>query len=248
MRFGGRPFNFRSVLFPSTLIALLLALGFALLFVQRLRRWAIVCIGSGTILYFVLGSGWTANWLLGRLEFYHPAAQIGSTNASATAIVVLTGYAEVDPRLPITGQLNRASAVRILEAARLFAERPLPVHVTGYHQVPELMAVALRSVAGPRLTVEVEANSESTHASAVNLKQRLAANPFFLVTSAGHMPRSVGVFKSLGMHPIPAPTDYLTERNWTNANILPESQYLEMSDLAIHEYAAIAWYRLRGWL
>lgn len=243
---AGRLISAIVLLTPSTLIALLLAAGTVLLITQRFRRWALACAGSGTLLYLVLGSGWTASWLLGQLEFRHPAAQTKPATSPATAIVVLTGYAQTKTGVPITGQLNRASAVRILEAARLFTQRPLPVHISGYHEVPHLLDLALRSVAAPGITVQVDAQARSTYESAVNLQPQLQARPFYLVTSAGHMPRSVAAFESLGMRPIAAPTDFLAQRDWYRASVLPEGQYLEMSDLAIHEYAGMLWYRFRG--
>lgn len=193
-----------------------------------------------------MGSGWSASWLLGRLEFQHPAAQMETSNASATAIVILTGYAQTKSGVPITGQLNRASAVRVFEAARLLAERPLPVHISGHDDVPHLLELALRSVSTSNITVELDTQARSTYESAANLKSQLQTRPFYLVTSAGHMPRSIAVFQSLDMRPIPAPTDFFTPRAWYRADILPEAQYLEMSDLAVHEYLGMLWYWIRG--
>ena len=231
---------------PSTLIALLLVVGTALLIAKRFRRLAVVCVTAATLLYVVLGSGWTASWLLGRLEFRHPAEQMAPLTNRATAIVVLTGYAHADPAVPITAQLNRASAVRILEAARLVARHPVPVYISGYQEVPHLLAQALQSVAVSNINVQVDAQAHSTYESAVNLRSKLQARHFYLVTSAGHMPRSIAIFESFGMRPIPAPTDFLAQRDWFQANILPEGRYLEMSDLAVHEHLGMLWYRLRG--
>lgn len=233
---------------PSTLIALLLVAGTALLIAQRCRRFAVVCVTGATLLYVVLGSGWTASWLLGNLEFRHSAEPLAPLTNRATAIVVLTGYAHADPAVPITAQLNRASAVRILEAARLIAQHPVPVYISGYQEVPHLLAQALQSVAASHIDVQVDAQAHSTYESAANLTSKLQTRHFYLVTSAGHMPRSIAVFESLGMRPIPAPTDFLAQRDWFRADILPEGRYLEMSDLAFHEYLGMLWYRFRGHL
>jgi uncharacterized SAM-binding protein YcdF (DUF218 family) len=71
---------------------------------------------------------------------------------------------------------------------------------------------------------------------------------FLLVTSAGHIPRAMGVFRKLGMNPRAAPTYYLTRRNWLAVQYLPSPLHLQYSDLAVSEYAALFWYRLNGWL
>ena len=70
--------------------------------------------------------------------------------------------------------------------------------------------------------------------------------PFILVTSAGHMPRSMHVFKKAGLNPIPAPTHYLTRKNNLAISYLPSPLHLRYSDLAIHEYAAILWYHVKN--
>ncbi len=61
----------------------------------------------------------------------------------------------------------------------------------------------------------------------------LAGRPFFLVTSAGHLPRTMAAFAKLGMTPIPAPTDYRLSRNVRRASILPSPMHLYGSDLAV---------------
>lgn len=230
---------------PSLFSPLLVVFGTALLATRRLARLGLFAIVAGTLLFFLLGSGWTATWLLGRLEYRHAPTQDEAT-AQARAMVVLAGFARADDGVPITGQLNRASAVRLLEATRLLAKHSLPTYVSGHGDVPELMAAALRSVAGSVAMITIDRKARSTYESALNLKAELGQQPFFLVTSAGHMPRALAVFQATGMQPLPAPTDYLSQRNWYQASWLPSGSYLAMSDLAIHEYVGMVWYRMRG--
>jgi len=68
----------------------------------------------------------------------------------------------------------------------------------------------------------------------------------FLVTSAGHMRRAVGVFSKKGVVPIPAPTDYMLPRKARHASWTTNAVHLQASDIAVHEYLGIAWYRLTG--
>jgi uncharacterized SAM-binding protein YcdF (DUF218 family) len=70
-----------------------------------------------------------------------------------------------------------------------------------------------------------------------------SAEEEYLGTSAGHMPRSVSIFRNFGMHPVPAPTDFMTRRNFLATGYLPSPQYLRLSDLAVHECVGILWYR-----
>jgi uncharacterized SAM-binding protein YcdF (DUF218 family) len=64
------------------------------------------------------------------------------------------------------------------------------------------------------------------------------------VTSAGHMRRAIGVFRKNGMNPIPAPTDYQLPGNARYASWTTSPIHLAASDLAVHEYIGLAWYRL----
>jgi uncharacterized SAM-binding protein YcdF (DUF218 family) len=68
-----------------------------------------------------------------------------------------------------------------------------------------------------------------------------------LVTSALHMPRSVGVFRKLGWTVIPWPVNYLTgaEPEWANEDVPIERLYFMSRTL--HELCGLLYYRARGW-
>ena len=77
-----------------------------------------------------------------------------------------------------------------------------------------------------------------------------------LVTSAIHMPRSLGVFRRScpAVEYIPAPTDFRATQQlpvpWYRSAVLllptPHS-LVDFSD-AMHEYIGMLYYRLRGWI
>lgn len=232
------------ILQPSGLVALLLIAGAVLFFLLRCRRAAAIAIAAAGLVYLVFAHGLVAFWLMSPLEHATAPAQNDSTSASPDFLVVLTGYALADTRRPITGQVNSASGFRLLEAARLFARRPAPVIISGNGEVPALMRDLLVQLGVPNRQIVIEAESSNTYESAVHLRDRLAGKQFYLVTSAGHMPRSLGVFRKQGLTAIPAPTDYLAARSWRDIDIVPSARYLAISDLAMHEYLGLLWYRL----
>ena len=59
----------------------------------------------------------------------------------------------------------------------------------------------------------LESESNDTINEARLIKSIVGNDTFILVTSASHMPRSMGMFKKLGMQPIPAPTGYSIVRS-----------------------------------
>jgi uncharacterized SAM-binding protein YcdF (DUF218 family) len=100
----------------------------------------------------------------------------------------------------------------------------------------------------PSPAIVLEETSRSTAESAVNVGMLLREHddPFFLVTSAGHMPRSLAVFRKQGLEPIPVPIDHQLPKDWRKANLAPRPAALVVSDLAVHERLGLLWYRIRG--
>jgi uncharacterized SAM-binding protein YcdF (DUF218 family) len=232
------------VLMPSGLITLLVILAGALYFLFKRRRLAGYAIAFAAMGYLLLGSGLVAFWLMGHLEYEYPPGQDVQGSAVPDTMVVLTGYARADDRIPITGHVNSSSGFRLLEAARIFARtRRMTVIISGNDEVPVIMGNLLVELGVPRANIVTEQESNNTYESAVHLRERLAGKRFYLVTSAGHMPRAMRVFLKQGLQPNPAPTDYLSSASLRDSNVVPSGQHLAISDLAIHEYLGLLWYR-----
>ena len=80
-----------------------------------------------------------------------------------------------------------------------------------------------------------------------------------LVTSAIHMPRSVGVFEKQGCPVIPSPADFtVTNAAWENLwhsdwqevliNLVPSYSNLSLTTKTLKEYIGWVTYHLKGWL
>ena len=121
------------------------------------------------------------------------------------------------------------------------------------------MAELLEMIGIPKEAILLETQSGNTREHARNLHSLFQEKKFqrvLLVTSAMHMPRSMGVFRQLcpGIEFIPAPTDFrVTERipaPWYRqlTNLIPTPSNLALFSELMHEYLGLAYYRLRGWL
>lgn len=90
-----------------------------------------------------------------------------------------------------------------------------------------------------------EGQSRNTRENAVlsrALAQPRPGEVWLLVTSASHMPRSVGVFRAVGWPVLAYPVDYQTSvhaREYGNG--------LAALSLALHEWLGLAYYSWRGW-
>jgi uncharacterized SAM-binding protein YcdF (DUF218 family) len=188
---------------PSSAITICVMVSVALAFVRPARLWAILSGALALSVYLVFGTGPISFVLLGALEFqFPPGGQ--AERKEANTIVVLSGYAESDPDRPLSSQVNSTSAFRILEALGLLNDQPnSTVVISGKGEVASIMRDVFLSSGVPSERVIVDSVSSSTYESAKNLSSRLGQAPFLLVTSAGHMPRSMRVFRKAGAHPIP---------------------------------------------
>ena len=97
--------------------------------------------------------------------------------------------------------------------------------------------------------VVYERRSRNTWENATFTRDMLGpdvAGRWLLVTSAWHMPRSMGIFRKVGFDVIPYPVDYRTfgdarDLKWTHGG----TDALQRVDLAVHEWIGLVAYRLR---
>lgn len=251
-------------LYPLGLACLLLLL--ALVTIWKRPRLAILPIGLALILLLGSSNGWTTGWLVRSLESQFASA----TNLpQADAIVVLGGATKsaMPPRPWV--EVSEAGD-RVLYGAKLYREGKAPqlilsggrISWNGDGQAESAdMAELVEMMGVPKTAILQDPESLNTRQNAVNVKQIMQANGIrriLLVTSAMHMPRSLAIFRKLGIEAIPAPTDYLlTSDNRETIqrspqaialNLLPDADQLKDSTQAIKEYIGIWVYQLRGWL
>jgi len=172
----------------------------------------------------------------------------------ATAIVLLAAGGERVPGGSGSFSLMSATeASRVLEAARVFAlVSPDWIISSGGADLPddvpsgEVMRDALVQLGVPPARIALESSSRTTHEEAVlvaPMLKRLGVQRTILVTSAIHMPRSLGTFRAAGIDAIPAPAAAPgARRRW-----LPSARGLAFSAQVLHECAGLVYYRARGW-
>jgi uncharacterized SAM-binding protein YcdF (DUF218 family) len=99
--------------------------------------------------------------------------------------------------------------------------------------------------------VRFEREARNTHENAVYTKRLADPQPgetWLLVTSAMHMPRTVGVFRAAGWNAIPFPVDFTTKQKFGLFYFgLPLSNRLSGIDAAAHEWIGLFVYRLLGY-
>ena len=255
------------MLTPSGIIALCFVLSFPLMVIgRRIGKYLLL---AGILAYFAFGSSPISMALLGRLENkYSPLLDIHEVEDVDT-VVMLTGAAWEDPRVPSTSQVGEITVSRLLEAIRLLRMIPGakilisggPLDSAGIGvPISQIVGDLTREMGIPGERILLETKSTNTYENGVEIRKILGDKPFILVTSASHLPRAIGVFQKLGLSPIPAPADFRAIRSKPRVggstgelvramiSALPSPDNLSHSERAFHEYAGFVWYWVRGWM
>jgi uncharacterized SAM-binding protein YcdF (DUF218 family) len=211
----------------------------------------------GILTLFLASIDPVANALTLHLERQHPPlAERDGVPVVATppaAIVVLAGGQRNVPDKPALSSLTRQGLARIVGGVDLWKHFPDSKFIVTGHpdETSAMRAVAERlGVPADRIVEETESRDTKDHPR--KLKPLLGEDPFLLVTSGTHMPRSVALFRAAGYDPIPATVDL---QIWPTPGVydpyrpglfIPRVAGLELTSTALHEIAGQAWSRWRG--
>ena len=207
-----------------------------------------VLVTVGTVWLFLMSMPLAGFFLLHSLEAQAGpyADPIELSRAGVKYIVVLGGDLRAGT-LTSADRIAYTSLVRLMEAIRLWKKIPGSRLALSGGRVSEKtmttaegMALLAQELGVPRDAIILEAESWDTEEEVRLLKPILGADRFALVTAARHMPRSVMLFRSKGLNPIPAPADFETlQFVFTSQSLSPSVQGLQMTHKAVHEYVGI---------
>ena len=241
---------------PSNFLLILLGLGLLLLFTKKAKA------GRGFVLLAFLGFlgfglGPLANMIMQPLEDRFPTpTEIGQIDG----IIVLGGAIDtvVTGARPLTA-LN-SSAERVVAVAELARQFPnVPVVHTGGEGIllgsgtseAEGALPILLSFGIERDRIVLEDKARNTWENATLTKTKLEpkeVQKWLLVTSAYHMPRSVGVFEAAGWTGIiPYPVDHRTRGPQDiNRWFVGVAEGLRRTDIAVKEWIGLIAYYATG--
>lgn len=245
------------LILPSNFLIVLLAAGLLLSLSARRRRYGRLLTFAGFAGLIVCAFSPAANWLIVPLEdrYQRPA-----TLENYDGIIILGGAVDT----VVTGVRGDTaltmSAERVTITARLAKALPEAkiIHTGGQGMIVSSQATEAEGAA--RLfrdfgispdRISLEDQSQNTWQNAVYTKRIVQPQPgqrWLLVTSAYHMPRSMGVFEKAGWTGVTAyPVDFRTRGPQDRMlGFDGASKGLRRFDIAFREWVGLAVYKLLG--
>ena len=227
---------------------------FGLLLLRLCLRGDSRAVRAGLMFIFIgfifFSMGWFSDALTNQLEKKYPI--VNTPDPDIHWIVVLGGGKRKHANAPMNHLLTCSSMQRLLEGVRLY--RKLPGSklilsgggVDGPKSEAELMASLTSWFLIPSRDVLQETVSINTADQAVEIKHLVHQEPFYLVTSGVHMPRSMALFLKQGLHPVPAPSDYPYDQGGAWKNMVPRLGNLLTLSKSWHEGVGMIWGVIRG--
>jgi uncharacterized SAM-binding protein YcdF (DUF218 family) len=242
------------VVAPGNFCVILLVAGLLWRLVSR-RHHGMALIVAGTLGLAGMTVLPFANWAIVPLENRFPQP---SLPAHVDGIVVLGGSVNVfvtasrgQPSVPTAAERLFAAA----ELARRYPEAKIVVSggdasivQTHLLEAPIMRDVLMSQGVDPKRIV-LEDRSRNTYENAVESYRVAKPKPgevWILVTSAWHMPRAVGCFRTAGWTVLPYPVDYRTTGMRGKLASFKLGMELERLEVAVREWIGLAVYAATG--
>ena len=235
-----------------------LGLAGAVLLFTRLASLGRRLVTVSLVLLAVFGFSPLSSLLLYPLEQRFPPWD--DTRGAPDGIIVLGG--SIDPELSAAREVTvfKGSVDRIVAGAALAHRYPNAriVFSGGSANLvsddsakeADYAASVFESLGIPKSRLTMERRSRNTQENAEFSKALVAPKPgerWLLVTSAYHMPRSIGVFRKAGFAVEPYPADWHTGGRIDRLGFsIFASEGLDRTDSALREWMGLAAYRISG--
>jgi len=222
---------------PFGMVSALFALGLYFLYRNKTTRAKQFLLASFSLL-FLFSYPPFSNFLVKNLENKY---QKYDYKTPIEYIHVLGNGHNTDTSQPISSHLNDTETKRVLEGIIIHKQTPnSKIIFTGYSGETNTTNAKMNAILASALGVSEESmivngKPVDTREEAEFTKTIVGKNPFVLVTSATHIPRAMMIFRSYGMNPIAAPTNFYKEE-FRGYFVKPGTRYFFLSTVAVHEY------------
>lgn len=240
-----------AMLMPLPLCTILLLIA-VLAFIFNKKRFAGSASIASLMIFLISSTPFFPNYMLHKIENQY--RQYDLSNRVNHIVVLGCAHSNI-ASLPLTSQLHSCSMIRVTEAVRIFGFNPDATVITSGAAFTQDFSNAemnkrmLMVLGVPESQITTSSEPRDTEEEAQQIAQILSNEPFALVTSASHMPRSMRLFEQYGLSPIAAPTEHLVKgrgfRRFTN--ILPSAQNIKKTERWWYETLGQSWLSIKSW-
>jgi len=235
---------------PFGLVFTLLAIGVYFLFTEygKKKPNAKRFLGFGFTLLLLFSYTPFSNMLVKNLEDKYAKYDY---KQEITYIHVLGSGHNDDFTQPLSSMIGGDGMKRVLEGIIIHKRTPNSKLIfTGYaggasETTAQMNANLALALGVKKEDMIINGEPKDTAEEAKFTKTLVRNSPFVLVTSATHMPRSMGLFESLNLHPIAAPTAFRKQKIHSYFPS-PDVSSIKNAQVAMHEYIGMLWNKLRG--
>jgi uncharacterized SAM-binding protein YcdF (DUF218 family) len=251
---------------PLGILVISTSAGVLLSFSRRRRQIALRLLNCAGILFLLFLFSPLAQYLMLGLERQYPPLLVPPISPKVDCIVMLAGYAEEIPGVPITSNVSEQTQCTLSEGLRLYRLLPGTKLITSGgiartedRPVAASMADFLKQMGIPAEALIAEGKSRTTYENLVEVKKIIGSRPFILVAQGCDLKRAVAVANKLQMKAIPAPAGLWTAQHHPPGmsfskkigDFLVSFSHPSLANLtriqwAYHEYIGLLWYRLLG--
>lgn len=235
----------------------LLIIGFAglmlVMFTTKRKTGCVIILFSYITLFLASFQPISSRLLMPLERQYHSFLPV---EGNVNYILVLGSGHVVDDSLPLTSQISRTALMRLAEGIRINRMYPgSKLILSGYAggtniSHARMLAKVALSLGVAKSDIVLMESARDTWEEARQTAAYIGSSRLVLVTSASHMPRAMIEFKAAGLTPIPAPTNYLAQKEISQfwLKYTPGSLYLEQTEIYWHETIGMWWHYLTNWV
>ncbi|WP_291936452.1 YdcF family protein [Chryseobacterium sp.] len=203
-----------------------------------------ICISVVLIIIFI-GNGFLGKLASGSLQNHYTAASEIKNTASQNPVIVVLGGGVVD--INNTETLHTMSYSRLVKAYQLYDEyrkNNLPCKILisgkgrGHTSEAELFRENFERMGVSDADIIKEDKSMNTYENAKysgRILKQMSPSCVYLVTSGFHMKRSVALFRTFGVNPVPQASDFIN----TEITLFPNSYNAAFTFVMLKEILGI---------
>jgi len=239
---------FQMFLLPGVFILVLLISGLTFFILRKKAGRVLIVIAI--VFYYFFSITPIADLVISPLENQYKNKEQRLSDIE-NIVLLIGGVKKGD--LPASSKLAESSLFRTVKAVEIYfqAEHKPTIIISGSDPISsssrpaEEIAKFIQSFNISKENILLEEKSKNTYQSAQEIKKIIGDESFILITSAYHLPRSVYIFRKMGLDPIPVPADFRAEGNYNILDFFPDPQNLRKCNLAFHEYFGLLYYKMR---